>query len=69
MGSGWVMTAGRAWGIGSTLIGCSVVGAVIVALCDALKLFPEHIALFGKAAAAYTIQLETSLIMVGVRIS
>jgi putative OPT family oligopeptide transporter len=41
-----------------------VVGAVVVALRDALKLFPEHISLFGKVAAAYTIQLETSLVMI-----
>lgn len=48
------------------LLGISgALGAAIVALRDALKLFPEHVALFGKTAAAYTLQLETSMIMVG----
>ena len=40
-------------------------GAVVVALRDGLKLFPEHLPIFGKVAAGYTIQLESSLIMTG----
>ncbi len=41
-------------------------GALVAVLRDALHAFPERVALFGGAAASYTIQAEASLIMVGV---
>lgn len=40
-------------------------GALVILARDALKLFPEHIALFGKTAATYTIQAEASVVLVG----
>jgi OPT family oligopeptide transporter len=40
-------------------------GAALAFARDALKLFPEHLAVFGAAAAKYTIQAEGSLVMVG----
>jgi OPT family oligopeptide transporter len=41
-------------------------GAVVAVLRDALHAFPERVAIFGSAAATYTIQAEASLIMIGV---
>ena len=40
-------------------------GAAVALARDALELFPDHLPLFGKAAAAYTISADTSLILVG----
>ncbi len=41
-------------------------GALVAVLRDGLHAFPERVALFGGAAATYTMEAEASLIMVGV---
>jgi OPT family oligopeptide transporter len=42
-----------------------LVGAALVIVRDVLHLVPEKVALFGAAAAAYTLSVELSLVMVG----
>jgi OPT family oligopeptide transporter len=42
-----------------------VVGALVALSRDGLALFPDHVAVFGAMAAAYTLSLEASLVMLG----
>jgi uncharacterized oligopeptide transporter (OPT) family protein len=53
------ITKARALGI------AGAIGAIVGFLRDGWGLFASHLPLFGKAAAAYTIQFEASLILAG----
>jgi OPT family oligopeptide transporter len=58
-GDGEARVSARAMGISG------LIGVALALGRDLWHLFPDHLATFGRSAARYTIQLETSLILVG----